>query len=132
MDTRPPRDAEQAFSLFNRLVLRYPDSEYAEDSRQRMVYLKNRLAAYENEVARYYMKVGAWVAALNRATNAVEQYHGADSNYESLQIMIKCYENLGMFDLSLSYRKEGMATSSPYRIHRRTSIPKYFLIVLRG
>ena len=105
IDGRPPRDAEQAFALFSRLVLRYPDSEYAEDSRQRMVYLKNRLAAYENMVARYYMKVGAWVAALNRATNAVEQYHGAESNYESLQIMITCYENLGMNDLAEDTRR---------------------------
>ena len=100
IDGRPPRDAEQAFSLFSRLVERYPASAYAEDSRQRMIYLKNRLAAYENEVARYYMDIGAWVAALNRATNAVEQYHGADSNYESLLIMVTCYANMGMFELA--------------------------------
>lgn len=104
-DGRPPRDAEQAFSLFSRIVDRYPTSEYAEDSRQRMIYLKNRLAAYENSVARYYMKIGAWVAALNRATAAVEQYHGADSNYDSLVIMITCYENLGMFDLANDTRR---------------------------
>jgi len=102
---RPPRDAEQAFSLFSRLVERYPASEYAEDSRQRMVYLKNRLAAYENSVARYYMKIGAWVAALNRAKNAVEQYHGADSNYDSLLIMIECYENMGMHELANDTRR---------------------------
>ena len=73
---RPPRDAELAFSLFSRLVERYPASEYAEDSRQRMIYLKNKLAAYENSVARYYIRRGAYVAALNRAKGAIEQYNG--------------------------------------------------------
>jgi outer membrane protein assembly factor BamD len=105
VDGRPPRDAELAFSLFSRLVERYPASEYAMDSRQRMIYLKNRLAAYENAVARYYVKIGAYVAALNRAKNAIEQYNGADGNLESLEIMIKAYEGLGMADLAEDTRR---------------------------
>ena len=105
IDGRPPRDAETAFALFSRLVERYPASEYAADSRQRMVYLKNRLAAYENAVARYYIKVGAYVAALNRARNAIEQYNGADGNVDSLEIMIQAYEGLGMTSLADDTRR---------------------------
>lgn len=104
-DGRPPRDADLAFSLFSRLVQRYPASEYADDARQRMVYLKNRLAAYENSVARYYIKTGAYVAALNRAKGALENYNGADSNQESLKIMIKAYDGLGMQDLADDTRR---------------------------
>jgi outer membrane protein assembly factor BamD len=102
---RPPRDAEIAFVQFSRLVDRYPASEYAEDARQRMVYLKNRLAAYENEVARYYIRKGAYVAALNRAKGAIEAYNGADSNEVSLQIMVKAYEGLGMLELAEDTRR---------------------------
>lgn len=105
IDGRPPRDGELAFSTFSRLVERYPASEYAEDSRQRMIYLKNRLAAYENSVARYYIKTNAYVAALNRAKGALEKYNGADSNPESLKIMIKAYEGLGMTDLANDTRR---------------------------
>jgi len=97
---RPPIDAERSFSMLSRLVERYPASEYAQDARQRMVYLKNRLAAYENAVAQYYLKVDAYVAALNRAKGAIERYNGADSNDESLQIMIKAYEGMGMHKLA--------------------------------
>lgn len=100
VEGRPPTDAELAFSLFSRLVERYPASEYAPDARQRMVYLKNRLAAYENSVARYYIKTGAYVAALNRAKDAIEHYNGADSTQESLQLMIAAYEGLGMHELA--------------------------------
>ena len=102
---RPPRDGELAFSLFSRLIERYPASEYAEDSKQRLIYLKNRLAAYENSVARYYIKIGAYVAALNRAKGALEHYNGADSNNESLEIMITSYDGLGMTELADATRR---------------------------
>jgi outer membrane protein assembly factor BamD len=102
---RPPRDGELAFSLFGRLVERYPASPYAADAQQRMVYLKNRLAAYENVVARFYLEREAYVAALNRAKTALEQYHGANSGAESLQIMIEAYEGLGMKQLADDARR---------------------------
>lgn len=102
---RPPRDADLAFSLFSRLVQRYPASEYADDAHQRMVYLKNRLADYENSVARYYMKIGAYVAALNRAKGSLENYNGAQGNHDSLEIMIEAYEGLGMHQLAEDTRR---------------------------
>lgn len=97
---RPPKNVEQAYQAFRRLVERYPASEYAPDAQQRMAYLKNRLAAYENSVADYYLRRGAYVAAANRAKSALETYNGADSNAQSLRIMIAAYEELGMNDLA--------------------------------
>jgi len=105
IDKRPPRDGELAFSLLSRLVDRYPASPYAADAQQRMVYLKNRLAAYENVVARFYLKRDAYVAALNRAKTALETYHGAESGAESLEIMIEAYEGLGMTQLAEDTRR---------------------------
>lgn len=105
IEGRPPVDAEQSFSMFSRLVERFPTSEYAQDASQRMVYLKNRLAAYENAVARYYMKTKAYVAALNRAKGAIEHYNGADSNIASLEIMIDAYAGLGMQGLADDIRR---------------------------
>ncbi len=97
---RPPMEVAEAYSTFRRLVDRYPASQYAPDAEQRMVYLKNRLAAYENHVAGYYLRRGAYVAALNRAKSALEDYNGAPGNAESLRIMAKAYEKLGMNDLA--------------------------------
>ncbi len=105
LDGRPPRDAELAFSLLKRLVERYPASPYAEDAQQRLIYLKNRLAAYENNVARFYLERGVYVAALNRAKGAIEQYNGADSGRDSLEIMAEAYERLGMMDLAADTRR---------------------------
>ena len=105
VDARPPRDGELAFSTFSRMLERYPASEYAADAQQRMIYLKNRLASYENAVARFYLERDAYIAALNRAKNAIEVYHGADSAEESLRIMIECYDGLGMTDLANDTRR---------------------------
>jgi len=102
---RPPRDGALAFSLLRRLVERYPASPYAPDAEQRMVYLRNRLAAYENNVARFYLEQQAYVAALNRAQNALEEYNGADSAKESLELMIAAYEGLGMTELAADTRR---------------------------
>lgn len=105
IDNRPPKDGAQSFSLLKRLVERYPASPYAEDARQRMVYLRNRLAAYENSVAEYYLRKGAYVAALNRAKNALEEFNGATGNERSLAIMIEAYEGLGMTKLAADTRR---------------------------
>ena len=104
-DKRPPKEVDQAYQAFRRLIERYPASEYAPDAQQRIIYLKNRLAAYENYVADYYLRRGAYVAAANRAKNALESYNGADSNAESLRIMAEAYENLGLNDLAADARR---------------------------
>ena len=105
IDSRPPIRAKESFSLFRRLVEQYPASEYAEDSRQRMVFLKNRLARYENLVARFYLDNGAYVAAANRARNALEEYNGADSLQDSLEILVEAYDKLGMTELASDARR---------------------------
>ena len=104
MNKRPQLDVEKSFSNLERLVTRYPASEYAADAELRMVFLKNRLAAYENIVADYYIRSGAYVAALNRAKDALERYNGVPSNEESLEIMLEAYENLGMNELASDTR----------------------------
>ena len=93
---RPPTNARKAFAAFKTVVEQYPKSEYAHDSLQRMVYLRDRLASYEVHVARYYYKRGAYVAAAQRARGAIEQYDGAPATQDALKIMIGAYEKLGL------------------------------------
>ena len=87
------------------LVQRFPSSEYAEDARQRMVFLRNRLASYEVYVAEYYLERGAYVGALNRARYAVENYDGAPQIRRALLVMADAYERLGMTELASDTEK---------------------------
>jgi outer membrane protein assembly factor BamD len=102
---RPPKETFLAFEAFQDLLRQFPDSRYADDSRQRLVYLRNRLATYENHVARYYLQRGAYVAAVNRAKYALERYPGAPELEETLALMIEAYEALGMADLAADTRR---------------------------
>lgn len=105
MTERPPRDTMQAFSIFQELLRRFPSSHYAPDTRERMIFLRNRLAAYENHVASYYIERGAFVAAINRAKYTLEHYPGAPAIQDSLELMITAYEELGMRDLAEDTRR---------------------------
>ncbi len=96
LSERPPKNVQESFSVFSQLVQRFPSSIYAADARQRMVFLRDRLANYELHVARYYMKRDAWLAAANRARFVVEQYDGAPAVTEALGIMVQAYDKLGM------------------------------------
>ncbi len=100
MSQRPPGDARKSFEAFFRLVQLFPQSEYAPDARQRMVYLRNRLAEYEIHVARYYVARGAYVAALNRCKSVLELYDGSPSERDALVISSESYRKLGMSDLA--------------------------------
>jgi len=105
LDARPPQTAQRAFNSFRKVVEDFPKSEYAHDSRRRMIHLRNRLADYELHVAKYYVKRGAWVAAARRAKETIEQYDGAPAVRESLEILIQSYEQLGMKELAAQARE---------------------------
>jgi outer membrane protein assembly factor BamD len=102
---RPPKDTLRSFSTFQELLRRFPESEYAADARQRMVFLRNRLAQYENHVADYYMRRGAYVAAINRAKYALEHYPEAPELERTLQLLAVAYERVGMTDLAADTRR---------------------------
>ena len=110
MSKRPPKDTMKSYSTFEELIRRYPNSEYVADARQRMVYLRNRLARFENYVAQYYINRGAYVAAINRSKYALEHYPGAPELEKTMQIMISAYEKLGMQDLATDAQRVYAAT----------------------
>lgn len=96
---RDPKAAKESFDAFKDLVTRFPDSKYTPDATARMKYLINALAAHQVHVATYYMKRGAYVAALNRAQTSIKTYPDAPANEQALFIMVKAYDAMGMNDL---------------------------------
>lgn len=97
---RDQKASREAFQAFSQLVQQFPESKYAADARVRMDFIVNSLAAYEVHVARYYFRRGAYLAAVNRAKQAVADFDRAPAAEEALAIMVTGYERLGMQDLS--------------------------------
>jgi len=88
------------FTAFKNFIERYPDSSYAPDARKRMVYLKNQLAAYEVQVASYYLRRGAPIAAVNRAKFVLESFQDTPAVPNALALMVESYIKLDESELA--------------------------------
>lgn len=105
MAERDPKAAREAFDTFKELVERFPASKYAEDAGARSRFLVNVLAQNDVHVARYYLRRGANLAAVNRAQTVVKQYQDAPAVEEALAQMVLGYQSLGLDQLSQDARR---------------------------
>jgi outer membrane protein assembly factor BamD len=113
---RDPGAALESFDSFSTLLSRYPDSQYAPDARKRMVFLKNRLAQHEVNVAEYYLRREAFVAAANRGRYVVENLKDTPSVPRALEIMYQAYTELGMDQLAGNSKEVLTANYPNYRV----------------
>lgn len=91
---RDPASAQESFDAFKELLDRYPNSKYAADARQRMIFLRNQLAQYEIQVVDYYIRRGAYLSAANRATYIVKYFEQTPVVPRALAAMVISYRNL--------------------------------------
>ena len=97
---RDPTSSNEAIADFSLLLTRFPDSEYAPDARARMLHLRNKLAAHEIHVARYYLKRKAFVAAASRGRYVVENFQQTPAVADGLAVMVEAYRKLELDDLA--------------------------------
>jgi len=88
--------ARQAFDDFSLLTQRYPASRYASDARLRMIYLRNRIAAHELSIVKYYVRRGAHIAAARRAERIIADYPGAPATAGALALLESSYREAGL------------------------------------
>ena len=100
MTKRDQGNTLQSFEDFNELLSKFPNSRYAPDSRLRMVYLRDNLAKAQLHVAEFYLKRGAYVAAINRSKDIIEKYQRTPATADALAIMTISYKALGQDKLS--------------------------------
>jgi len=97
---RDTYNMQAAYDNFEQLMTRYPDSIYAQDSAQRMIYLRNNMAESELHVANYYMRRQAYVAAANRGKYVIENFQRTPAVPGALAMMVRAYRKLGADDLA--------------------------------
>ncbi|MFO6425357.1 outer membrane protein assembly factor BamD [Motilimonas sp. KMU-193] len=87
---------QNAFMDFKRLLQRYPDSIYAADAQARMIGIKDSLARYEIEVAKWYLKRDAYVAAINRGKYVLTNFPDTKATEAALDVMLQGYTALNV------------------------------------
>lgn len=96
LSERDQKAAKESFLAFKELITRFPASRYTPDASLRMGYIVNSLAQYEVHVARYYMRRGAYLAAVNRAQQTIIEYRETPAVEEALALLIQAYDALNM------------------------------------
>jgi outer membrane protein assembly factor BamD len=89
-----------SFNDFQLLLRRFPRSKYAADSRQRLIFLRDKLASADLKIARYYASRDAWIAASNRAKHIIQSYPGTSAIRPALEIQLTAYQQLGLDSLA--------------------------------
>jgi outer membrane protein assembly factor BamD len=102
---RDQQSLRDSFRDFAELTQRFPASRYAEDARQRMIFLRNALARNEMNAAQFYLQKGAYAAAANRAKYIVEHYDRTPAVPGALKLMAQAYDHLGMAKLAEDARR---------------------------
>ncbi|SHJ59895.1 outer membrane protein assembly factor BamD [Cycloclasticus pugetii] len=129
---RDPGAAIESLDDFATLIRRFPNSQYVADSKQRIIALKSNLALHELNVANYYMKRKAYVAAINRAKNIIEQYQNTTAVPRALLLMVDAYQHINMNDLAadaqrvydLNYPNGTPPLENPKYAHEKTTSEK--------
>lgn len=93
---RDPEAVQNSFDAFKELITRFPNSKYTPDARIRMKYLVNELARHELHIADYYLRRGAYIAAVNRAQDILKQYPNSPSTRDALGVMVQAYDAMHM------------------------------------
>jgi len=91
--------AKDSYAALRELVTRFPESKYTPDARLRMGHIVNSLAQSEVNVARYYFSRGAYVAAVNRAQTAIEEFRDVPAIEEAMFILYRSYDAMGLTQL---------------------------------
>lgn len=102
---RDPAPFLQSFDDFSELSRRFPNSAYAADARQRMIYLRNVLAQYEINIADFYLRHRAYIAAADRAQYVIEHYQQSPQAGDALALLTRCYLALKQDALAEQSRK---------------------------
>jgi len=94
--TRDQKATKQALQAMQDIIAKYPDSEYADDARTRIVVTRDQLAGKEMQVGRYYLERREYVAAINRFKFVVVEYPDTRHVEEALERLVEANLALGI------------------------------------
>ena len=89
---------KKALENFNQVIKRFPDSKYTRDSEQKVILVKENIAAKHMNIGHYYLKQKKYIAALNRYNKVINEYSVTKFTPEALYRQVEIYYALGILD----------------------------------
>jgi outer membrane protein assembly factor BamD len=87
---------EQAQLALREVIKRFPDSEYAVDSKLKIDLVQDQLAGKEMAIGRYYLRQGNPLAAIGRFKQVIDRYQSTSHTPEALYRLVEANLTLGL------------------------------------
>ena len=88
----------EALESFNQVINRFPESEYARDSEQKIILIKENIAAKHMDIALFYLKQKKYLAAMKRYKKVIDYHSKSKFTPEALHRLVEIYYLLGMIE----------------------------------
>jgi len=95
----------KAKNKFNYILEKYPDTDFASDSRFKVDLISDIIASKEMYLGRHYQKKGKWIAAINRFKFIVNEYSETIFVEEALHRLVEVNYKIGLKEESQKYAK---------------------------
>ena len=92
-----------ALQSFKEVINRFPESNYAKDAEIKIVYLNDRLAGKEMDIASQYQRDHQWISAINRYNFIVNSFDQTRYAPEALHRLVEIYLTLGLQNEAKKY-----------------------------
>jgi len=106
-----------AFNYYLALIKKFPETEYSEEAKKRLVIIRNIIARHELFVAIFYTKKQAHIAAINRCNHIIERYPNTPSIPAALHLLNYNYKKIGATDLAEDTKRVLLLNYPKYKPH---------------
>jgi outer membrane protein assembly factor BamD len=96
--SRDQAQAGKALVLFEEIVNKFPNSEYANDAKYKIQVTRDQIAGKEMSVGRFYLARKNYTAAINRFREVLGKYQTTRHTEEALMRLTEAYMGLGITD----------------------------------
>ena len=88
----------EALESFNQVINRFPESKYTRDSEQKIILIKENIAAKHMDIALFYLKQKKYLAAMRRYKKVIDGHSKSKFTPEALHRLVEIYYALGMME----------------------------------
>ncbi len=104
-ETKDTQSILKAKEIFQLILNKYPNSDYALDATYKLDLINEILAAKEMYIARYYQDKKKWIPAINRFKVVLDNYDTTIYTEEALHRLVEIYYILGLENEAKKYAK---------------------------
>ena len=95
----------KAKKYFEILIDKYPNTDYASDSKFKLEFIVEIMASKEMYLARYYVQREKWIPAINRFKKVVNDFDTTIYVEEALHRLVELHYKVGLIDEAEKYAK---------------------------